>query len=94
VFKEFHINVPRSSREYQSIGKALRPEEFKMGDVLIFYGYRDRNYIGHVGIICEAKGMNSRFIHSSSGKAYGVTISELGSEGYRHRFYKCIDVIE
>jgi cell wall-associated NlpC family hydrolase len=93
VFKEFHINVPRSSGEYKLLGKALRPEEFKVGDVAVFYGYRDRTIIGHVGIICEAKGMKSRFIHSSSGKAYGVTISELDSDAYRHRFYKCIDVI-
>jgi cell wall-associated NlpC family hydrolase len=94
VFKEFQIMVPRSSREYQSLGKALKPEEFKVGDVLVFYGYRDRTYIGHVGIICEANGMKSRFIHASSGKAYGVIISELDSDGYRRRFYKCIDVIE
>ena len=94
VFTEFHIKVPRSSWEYQSLGKALRPEEFKVGDVLVFYGFRDRTYIGHVGIICEANGMKSRFIHASSGKAYGVTISELDSDGYRRRFYKCIDVIE
>ncbi|MCX6270545.1 MAG: C40 family peptidase [Bacteroidetes bacterium] len=94
VFKKFHIDVPRSSKEYQSLGKALRPEEFKVGDVLVFYGYLDRANIGHVGIICEANGMKSRFIHASSGKPYGVTISELDSDGYRHRFYKCIDVIK
>jgi len=94
VFKEFHIKVPRSSREYQFLGKNLRPEEFKVGDILVFYGFRDRTYIGHVGIICEANGMKSRFIHASSGKAYGVTISKLDSEGYKRRFYKCIDVIE
>ena len=94
VFKEFNITVPRSSREYQSLGKALRPEEFKVGDVLVFFGYRDLTYIGHVGIITEANGMKSRFIHASSGKVYCVTISELDSDGYRRRFYKCIDVIK
>jgi cell wall-associated NlpC family hydrolase len=94
VFKKFHLNVPRSSRGYQSVGKALKPEEFKVGDILVFYGYRDRTRIGHVGIICIANGTKSRFIHSSSGKPHGVTISELDSKGYRHRFYKCIDVIE
>ena len=94
VFKKFHIKVPRSSMEYQFLGKTLSPEEFKVGDILVFYGFRDRTYIGHVGIICEANGMKSRFIHASSGKAYSVTISELDSDGYRRRFYKCIDVIE
>jgi len=94
VFKNYDIDLPRGSREYQSLGRALKPEEFKVGDVLVFYGYRDSDHIGHVGIICEANGMKSRFIHSSSGKAYGVTISELGSEMYTRRFYKCIDVID
>ena len=94
VFKNYDIDLPRGSREYQFLGRALKPEEFKVGDVLVFYGYRDSDHIGHVGIICEANGMKSRFIHSSSGKAYGVTISELGSEMYTRRFYKCIDVID
>lgn len=94
VFKKFNIALPRSSREYKSFGKALKQEEFKVGDVLVFYGYKDSSHIGHVGIICEANGMKSRFIHSTSGKAYGVTISNLDSKGYKRRFYKCIDVIK
>jgi cell wall-associated NlpC family hydrolase len=94
VFKEFHIDLPRSSGEYRSLGKALKPEEFRVGDVLVFYGFMDKTHIGHVGIICEANGMKSRFIHASSGKAHCVTISELGSKGYTRRFYKCIDVIK
>jgi cell wall-associated NlpC family hydrolase len=60
---------------------------------LVFYGYRNTSQIGHVGIICEANGMNSKFIHSSSGKVKGVIISELNSEMYTRRFYKCVDVM-
>jgi cell wall-associated NlpC family hydrolase len=94
VFKKFNIDLPRSSREYKSFGTALKPEKFKVGDILVFYGYKDSSHIGHVGIICEANGMKSRFIHSTSGKAYGVTISNLDSKGYKRRFYKCIDMIK
>ena len=93
VFKNFNINLPRSSSQYKSFGTALNPKDFKVGDILVFYGFRDKTLIGHVGIICEADGMKSKFIHSSSGKIYGVTISDLGSESYTRRFYKCIDVI-
>jgi cell wall-associated NlpC family hydrolase len=93
VFNNYKINLPRSSKSYESVGKALKPEEFKVGDVLVFYGFKDKTRIGHVGIICEADGMNSKFIHSSSGKSKGVTISELGSKMYTRRFYKCVDVI-
>ena len=93
VYKNFKINLPRGSGSYKNLGTTLQPEQFKVGDVLIFYGFKDKTRIGHVGIICEAAGMNSRFIHSSSGKAQGVTISELGSAMYKSRFYKCIDVM-
>lgn len=93
VFNHYKINLPRSSKAYEAVGKTLKPKEFKVGDVIVFYGFKDKTRIGHVGIICEADGMNSRFIHSSSGKAHGVTISELGAEMYTRRFYKCIDVM-
>ncbi len=94
VFKNYNVDLPRGSREYQFLGRALKPVEFRVGDVLVFYGYRDSNHIGHVGIICEANGMKSKFIHASSGRAHAVTISELDSEMYTRRFYKCIDVID
>jgi len=94
VYKNFKISLPRSSAEYETLGTELNPADFKVGDVLVFYGFKDRTRIGHVGIICEAAGMNSRFIHSSSGKVQGVTISQLNSDLYSQRFYKCIDVIE
>ena len=93
VFSHFDLTLPRSSREYKTLGTDLKPSEFKVGDVLVFYGYKDKTHIGHVGIISEANGMNSKFIHASSGRAKSVTISNLGSEGYRKRFYKCIDMI-
>lgn len=91
VFKHFDIELPRSSSGFTNIGKPLKPEEFRVGDVLVFYGYQDNTSVGHVGIICEANGMKSKFIHSSSGKEMAVTISELGSDMYTKRFYKCID---
>jgi cell wall-associated NlpC family hydrolase len=93
VFKNFNIDLPHSSKAFKYIGTDVKPEEFKIGDVLVFYGYRENTSIGHIGIICEANGMKSKFIHSSSGKVNGVTISELGSDMYSRRFYKCVDVL-
>jgi cell wall-associated NlpC family hydrolase len=94
VFKKFNIDVPRSSSEFKNIGKNLRPEDFKLGDIIVFYGYKDSTTIGHLGIICEANGMESKFIHASSGKVMGVTITDLNTPQYTKRFYKAIDVIE
>ncbi|MET3029470.1 C40 family peptidase [Flavobacterium sp. UW10123] len=93
VFKNFGMTLPRSSSGYKNIGKTLKPEEFKVGDVLVFYGYKNRNVVGHVGIICEANGMQSKFIHASSGKAQQVTITALDTEHYTKRFYKCVDIL-
>jgi cell wall-associated NlpC family hydrolase len=93
VFKHFNVNVPRSSSGYKNLGPAKKAEDFKLGDVLVFYGYKDKSIIGHVGIICEANGMHSKFIHASSGKAGSVTISDLDSDHYSKRYYKCVDVL-
>lgn len=93
IFKNFGMTLPRSSSGYKNLGTSLKPEEFKVGDVLVFYGYKNKTVVGHVGIICEANGMQSKFIHASSGKAQKVTITALDTEHYRKRFYKCIDIL-
>jgi cell wall-associated NlpC family hydrolase len=93
VFGNFGMTLPRSSSGYKNLGTTLKPEDFKVGDILVFYGYKDKTVIGHLGIICEADGMHSKFIHASSGKAQQVTITSLDTEHYTNRFYKCIDVI-
>jgi cell wall-associated NlpC family hydrolase len=90
VYKHFNIEVPRSSSGFTKLGKSLKPEQFRVGDILVFYGYRNNKSVGHVGIVYEANGMKSKFIHASSGKEMAVTVSDLGSEMYTRRFYKCI----
>lgn len=94
VFRNFKIDLPRSSREFGNMGNSLKPEEFKVGDVVVFYSFRNKARIGHVGIICEANGLKSKFIHSSSGQKRGIMISDLASVNYAKRFYKCVDVID
>lgn len=93
VFRNFMINLPRSSREFKSIGTSLKPEEFKEGDVVVFYSFRNKARIGHVGIICEANGMQSKFIHSASGQHKGIMISSLNAAMYAKRFFRCVNVI-
>ena len=94
VFRNFMINLPRSSREFKSIGTSLKPEEFKEGDVVVFYSFRNKARIGHVGIICEANGMKSKFIHSDSGQHKGIMISSLNAAMYAKRFFRCVNVLE
>ncbi|WP_339886884.1 C40 family peptidase [uncultured Flavobacterium sp.] len=94
VFKNFNITVPRSSSGFKNFGKKINVEDVKLGDVLVFNGYKDKTIIGHLGIVCEANGLNSKFIHASSGKVMGVTISDLNSDHYSKRFNHAVDVID
>lgn len=36
VYNHFDINLPRSSKEYKLLGTSQEPEDFKVGDVLLF----------------------------------------------------------
>ncbi|NJM80740.1 MAG: C40 family peptidase [Flavobacterium sp.] len=93
VYKNFDIIVPRSSSGFKDFGKKIKVEDVAIGDVLVFTGYRDTTSIGHLGIVCEADGMHSKFIHASSGKVMQVTISDLNSAHYSKRFHHAVDVI-
>jgi cell wall-associated NlpC family hydrolase len=94
VFKNYDIAVPRSSSGFKDFGKKIEIQNVKLGDVLVFTGYNDTTVIGHLGIVCEANGLNSKFIHASSGKVMQVTISDLNSSHYTKRFLHAVDVIK
>ena len=81
VFKENGITIPRTSLLQSEGAKKLNRRELKRGDILSFDTY-DRKHINHSGIYLG----NGKFIHSSSGKAYGVTISELDKGFYKDKF--------
>lgn len=96
VYSHFGYDVPRSSTEYEFFGKEIPVNSAKRGDLVLFTPTENDitgNHIGHIGILINEKGMNSDFIHASSGKAGAVTISSLGSEHYTKRFVKVIDIM-
>ena len=81
VFKENGIKIPRTSLQQSQSGVKLSRKEIKRGDILSFDTH-DRKHINHSGIYLG----EGKFIHSSSGKAYGVTISELDKGFYKDKF--------
>ncbi len=91
VFNHFNIAVPRSSIDFTNVGTEIQTNEAKPGDLILFTGTDStiRN-VGHMGIIVE-NGDSTKFIHSTSGKAYGVTITPL-NEYYQGRFVKIIRI--
>ena len=95
VYKSFNFNVPRTTKDFSNFGMNVEINEVKKGDLLIFTGTEPNSMeIGHIGIVLHPKGMQSDFIHASSGKASGVTVSSLASEHYTKRFVKAISVID
>lgn len=94
VFGNFGFKVPRSSREFAGTGVPIKLADAKVGDVLIFTGTNPRvRKIGHVGIIYSIKDGDIKFIHSTSGKAHGVTVTEF-NDYYKSRFMKAVSIME
>ena len=81
LYKSNGINIPRTSLAQSKSGKKLARKQLQKGDIL-FFDTHHRNHVNHSGIYL-GKG---KFIHSSSGKAYGVTISELDKGFYLDKF--------
>ena len=81
LFKTNDISIPRSSLTQSKSGKKITREELKKGDIL-FFDTAHRDHVNHSGVYLG----DGKFIHSSSGKAYGVTISELDKGFYTDKF--------
>lgn len=91
VFNHFGLEVPRSSVDFTDKGIAVPLVQARRGDLILFTGTDSASgVVGHMGIVTENSD-SLRFIHSSSGKANGVTITAL-NEYYLSRFVKVISV--
>lgn len=91
VFNHFGLKVPRSSVEFTNRGTQVQVGQAVPGDLILFTGTDSASTtVGHMGIVIDnSNGLH--FIHSSSGKANGVTISPLKGY-YEKRFVKVISV--
>jgi hypothetical protein len=94
VFNHFNITVPRSSYNFANIGIKRTLATCKTGDLILFIGTDPKERtIDHIGIVCETANANPAFIHSTSGKAYGVTITSMDNQFYQDRFMAVIDIL-
>lgn len=91
VFKKFNIVVPRSSIDFTNVGTEVSAAAAKPGDIILFTGTDStERFVGHMGIVVDnASEMN--FIHSTSGKIYGVTITPL-NDYYKKRYVKTVRI--
>lgn len=86
------MKVPRSSVEFTNFGTTVETSNAKPGDLILFTGTDSgKRIVGHIGIITNNLNGEVEFIHSSSGKAKGVTVSDLGGY-YQTRLVKTIRI--
>lgn len=91
VFNHFNIAVPRSSIDFTNLGKEVSAADAKEGDLILFTGTDStERFVGHMGIVVSNSD-TLRFIHSSSGKAAGVTVTPL-NRYYQGRYVKTVRV--
>lgn len=92
VFNHFGIAVPRSSIDFTDVGKTIPKESAKRGDIILFTGTDStERFVGHMGLIVSNNNGQIEFIHSTSGKAWGVTVTPL-SKYYLSRFVKTLRI--
>lgn len=92
VFNHFDIDVPRSSVDFTNVPYEIPSAEAKPGDLILFTGTDSTiRIVGHMGIVVYNGRNELLFIHSSSGKANGVTITPL-NDYYKGRFVKVIRI--
>lgn len=92
VFNHFNIAVPRSSVDFTHINQEIALKQAKTGDLILFTGTDSTiKVVGHMGILVVESGLPVSFLHSTSGKAYGVTVTPLNTY-YMGRYLKTIRV--
>lgn len=92
VFNHFDIRVPRSSVDFTNEGREVAPAEAVPGDLILFTGTDSTiPAVGHMGIVTDNQEGDLSFIHSTSGKAYGVTVTPF-NQYYKTRFVKVIRI--
>jgi len=85
VFKQFGIQLNRTSRGQINDGVRVKKNDLQPGDLVFFQGRSGRGGVGHVGIVTRVNDDNTfHFIHSACRS--GVTESK-NTETYYNRRY-------
>lgn len=83
VFKNFGINLDRSSSAQATKGTAVKKADLKVADLVFFTSPGRPSSVGHVGIYVGG----GKFIHASSSRSsYKVIISDLTTGNYASRY--------
>ncbi len=80
------------SVDFTFAGHEVDLKDAKTGDLILFTGTDTTNrVVGHMGIVEMFPGEEIKFIHSTSGKSYGVTETPFNAY-YKARYVKTIRI--
>ena len=84
-FNRFGLELPHSSSSMSRLGRLVRREHARPGDLIFFGGSKGKSGVGHVGIVSGVFNGKIQFIHSASGGGIRFDSMEEGSY-YSRRF--------
>lgn len=91
TFKNFGIELLRSSRDQYKMGKPVKRNEIRKGDLVFFTRGKT---IGHVGLVTEVdSNHNFKFVHAST-QNVGVIHSDSRTNGYAARYVGARRIID
>lgn len=92
-FRAIDVTLPRRSVDQSKIGKEVRLDELRPGDLVFFATGRKKNQITHVGLVTECRSRDDiRFIHAST--SLGVVETSIFTDYYKKRFSTARRVID
>jgi len=92
VFDQVNVDIPRTSLDQSKVGKLVKVEQAKQGDLIFFRKGKTGKKINHVGIVESAAPNKLIVIHSTSSK--GVLKENIYNSSYwRSRILYCRRVL-
>ena len=84
-FRSINYDIPRTSAEQSKIGKKVKLDQIKKGDLVFFATGKKKRRVTHVGLVTDIRGKEKKmFIHASS--SLGVVETNIYSKYYLKRF--------
>ena len=84
-FNAIDFPIPRTSEAQSKLGKKVKIDQLKKGDLVFFATGKKKRKITHVGLVTDIRGREKvTFIHSSS--SLGVVETDIYSDYFFERF--------
>jgi cell wall-associated NlpC family hydrolase len=85
-FEAVDVHIPRTAKQQSKMGKPVSLWDVQKGDLVFFSFKKGKRKVTHAGLVTEARGNRTLFIHASSSR--GVIESDLSSDYYKQIFVK------